>query len=117
MLSVIRFSGRLGRKENVLNITSSRWLSLRLEFIGNCLILFAALFAVISRDKISGGFVGLSVSYAMQVIRRYFSIPRDYGKTALATTDTIFAMYSNGEYKHPILLAFLHENNVLLMRL
>lgn len=44
-----------------------RWLSLRLEFIGNCLIFFAALFGVISRGKISGGLVGLSVTYALQV--------------------------------------------------
>lgn len=44
-----------------------RWLSLRLEFIGNCLIFFAALFGVISRDKIGGGLVGLSVTYALQV--------------------------------------------------
>ena len=53
-------------------IVSFRWLSLRLEFIGNCLIFFAALFAVISRDSIGGGLVGLSVTYVLQVNLPYF---------------------------------------------
>ena len=44
-----------------------RWLQLRLEFIGSCVILFAALFAVISRDKIDSGMAGLSMVYALQV--------------------------------------------------
>lgn len=44
-----------------------RWLQLRLEFIGSCVILFAALFAVISRDKIDSGMAGLSIVYALQV--------------------------------------------------
>ncbi|KAL5019773.1 hypothetical protein ScPMuIL_002665 [Solemya velum] len=46
-------------------IASNRWLGFRLEFIGNFIVLAAALFAVIS--DVSGGMVGLSVSYALQV--------------------------------------------------
>lgn len=49
------------------SICSNRWLALRLEFLGNCIIFFAALFAVIQRGSINGGVVGLSLSYAMSV--------------------------------------------------
>ncbi|GMR37869.1 hypothetical protein PMAYCL1PPCAC_08064, partial [Pristionchus mayeri] len=53
-----------------LNVVSNRWLSVRLEFIGNCVIFFAALFAAFSKEfdwGISAGLVGVSVSYALNI--------------------------------------------------
>ncbi|XP_030839751.1 ATP-binding cassette, sub-family C (CFTR/MRP), member 1 isoform X4 [Strongylocentrotus purpuratus] len=49
------------------NIISNRWLALRLECVGNCIVFFAALFAVIGRSNLSSGIVGLSISYALQI--------------------------------------------------
>lgn len=48
-------------------ICANRWLALRLEFVGNCIIFFAALFCVLDRKHIPAGIVGLSLSYAMSV--------------------------------------------------
>lgn len=51
-----------------------RWLAVRLEFVGNLVIFFAATFAAIQRNHrdelglhISPGLVGLSISYALSV--------------------------------------------------
>uniref|UniRef100_A0A8C3LXD3 Canalicular multispecific organic anion transporter 2 n=1 Tax=Chrysolophus pictus TaxID=9089 RepID=A0A8C3LXD3_CHRPC len=49
------------------SIMSNRWLGIRVEFVGNCIVLFAALFAVIGKSSLNAGLVGLSVSYALQV--------------------------------------------------
>lgn len=44
-----------------------RWLAIRLEFIGNSVVFFACLFAVLGRDTLTGGIVGLSITYALNV--------------------------------------------------
>ena len=51
----------------------SRWLAIRLEFLGNIIILFSVLFAVLQRNyqevfgRIDPGLAGLSITYALQV--------------------------------------------------
>ncbi|XP_026281245.2 multidrug resistance-associated protein 1 isoform X2 [Frankliniella occidentalis] len=51
------------------SIIANRWLAVRLEMVGNFIIFFAALFAVISKDSSPdmAGLVGLSISYALQI--------------------------------------------------
>jgi ABC-type multidrug transport system fused ATPase/permease subunit len=46
---------------------SNRWLAIRLEFIANILTLCTALFAVLMRDRLTAGVVGLTITYAMQI--------------------------------------------------
>lgn len=47
--------------------TSNRWLAIRLEFIGTIVVFLSSLFAVFSRGALSGGLVGMSISYALQM--------------------------------------------------
>ena len=49
---------------------SQRWIGVWLESLGAFIVFFAALFSVIGRDNLSGGDVGVSVSYALQVNRQ-----------------------------------------------
>lgn len=50
-----------------------RWLAIRLEFVGNVIVSFAALCAVIARQNLSPGIMGLSISYALQVKKKNMS--------------------------------------------
>ncbi|XP_013102325.2 multidrug resistance-associated protein 1 isoform X3 [Stomoxys calcitrans] len=48
------------------SLIANRWLAIRLEMVGNLIILFASLFAVLG-GQTNPGLVGLSISYALQV--------------------------------------------------
>uniref|UniRef100_A0A8C9FBP1 Canalicular multispecific organic anion transporter 1 n=1 Tax=Pavo cristatus TaxID=9049 RepID=A0A8C9FBP1_PAVCR len=48
-------------------IVSNRWLAIRLEFVGSLVVFFSALLAVISKNSLGGGIVGLSISSALNV--------------------------------------------------
>lgn len=45
----------------------NRWLAVRLEFLGNLMVFFAALFAVFAGSQVDSAVVGLSISYALNV--------------------------------------------------
>jgi ABC-type multidrug transport system fused ATPase/permease subunit len=49
------------------NTVSNRWLALRLEIIGSLITIFAALFAIFSRDTLTAGLAGLSISTSLNV--------------------------------------------------
>ncbi|XP_061222661.1 multidrug resistance-associated protein 1-like isoform X2 [Neopsephotus bourkii] len=51
------------------SIISNRWLSVRLEFLGNLMVFFAALFVVLAGNTMSSSTVGLSISYALNIIQ------------------------------------------------
>ena len=46
-------------------VVSGSWLFLRLEGLANLLIFFASLLAVVNRETINPGLVGLSLTYAL----------------------------------------------------
>ncbi|CAG2117206.1 unnamed protein product [Medioppia subpectinata] len=49
------------------NAMSNCWLSIRLEFLANLIIFFAAFLAVLSKDTLNGAQIGLSISYALNM--------------------------------------------------
>ncbi|PAV78537.1 hypothetical protein WR25_09567 [Diploscapter pachys] len=51
------------------SMQSSRWLAIRLELLGNIVILSAALLAILAKDwdSMSAGVIGLSISYSLNI--------------------------------------------------
>jgi len=50
-----------------LSVSANRWLAVRLEFIGNFLVFFAALFITLNKDNIDPSLSGLALSYALGI--------------------------------------------------
>jgi len=74
----------------------------RLEMVGNFIIFFAALFAVMGRESISAGLVGLSISYALQVIIN------------VSHVECHLSFQSNFSIFHILLLSLDHSNSELV---
>ncbi len=55
------------QKANYPSVVANRWLAVRLEMVGNLIIFLSALFAVLGRESVTPGLVGLSISYALSV--------------------------------------------------
>lgn len=49
------------------SLAASRWLSVRLEFLGYVIVFLASLLAALARDVLTPGLAGLSISYALTV--------------------------------------------------
>ncbi|KAG0212130.1 Multidrug resistance-associated protein 1, partial [Mortierella sp. NVP41] len=56
----------------------SRWLQIRLETLGACIVLAAAIFAVLQRRSLDTGMVGLALSYALTVTADITMVVRSY---------------------------------------
>ncbi|XP_063171212.1 ATP-binding cassette sub-family C member 6 isoform X2 [Candoia aspera] len=48
-------------------VAADRWLATNIEFLGNTIVLFAALLAVVHKPHLSPGMVGFSISCALQI--------------------------------------------------
>eukprot|EP01087_Luapelamoeba_hula_P012571 TRINITY_DN3508_c0_g1_i1.p1 TRINITY_DN3508_c0_g1~~TRINITY_DN3508_c0_g1_i1.p1 ORF type:complete len:1538 (+),score=302.45 TRINITY_DN3508_c0_g1_i1:61-4674(+) len=57
----------LNQRAYFASVVSNRWLGVRIEFIGTCVVTLAALFAVMERENIDPGMAGLSLTYALNV--------------------------------------------------
>lgn len=80
-----RFIGEAALKADTLarvyypSFIVNRWMALRLELLGNVLVLFAAAFALTARQRglLEPGFVGLILSYSLGMIRSLNDLVRE----------------------------------------
>uniref|UniRef100_A0AAZ3S2E9 ABC-type glutathione-S-conjugate transporter n=1 Tax=Oncorhynchus tshawytscha TaxID=74940 RepID=A0AAZ3S2E9_ONCTS len=66
---ILQANGRIDHNQTAYfpRFVATRWLAVNLEFLGNLLVLAAATLAVMGRDTLSPGIVGLAVSHSLQV--------------------------------------------------
>ncbi|NXS12095.1 MRP1 protein, partial [Neodrepanis coruscans] len=93
---------------------ADRWLATNLEFLGNGIVLFAALFAAMGRTHLSPGTAGFSISYALQItgvlnwmVRSWTEIEnnivsvervREYLKTPKEVTNPLLTLLAGAFY-------------------
>uniref|UniRef100_A0A8C7RI32 ABC-type glutathione-S-conjugate transporter n=1 Tax=Oncorhynchus mykiss TaxID=8022 RepID=A0A8C7RI32_ONCMY len=65
----LQANGRIDHNQTAYfpRFVATRWLAVNLEFLGNLLVLAAATLALMGRDTLSPGIVGLAVSHSLQV--------------------------------------------------
>ncbi|XP_051906935.1 multidrug resistance-associated protein 1-like [Hippocampus zosterae] len=89
---------------------ATRWLAVNLEFLGNLLVLAAAILSVRSRDELSPGVVGLALSHSLQVTGILSWIVRSWTDVE----NNIVSVERVQEYANtPKEAAWLTENNHL----
>uniref|UniRef100_A0AAF5CVD0 Uncharacterized protein n=1 Tax=Strongyloides stercoralis TaxID=6248 RepID=A0AAF5CVD0_STRER len=57
-------------KIKYLTLCANRWLAIRLEFIGNCILLFTVIFSTVSKELgwiTSAGLIAVSITYSMNI--------------------------------------------------
>ena len=100
------FSSRLTTNvsnANLFLLTATRWLTIRLEMLGNIITLFAALFAVLGRDTLDPGIVGLSLTYASQITMTLNFLIRQTSQveTSMVSVERIKEYQDNLEQEAP----------------
>ncbi|EEB06300.1 metal resistance protein YCF1 [Schizosaccharomyces japonicus yFS275] len=90
-----------------LFFTSNRWLAVRLEFIGSCVVFSSAFLGVLSalRGHPNAGLVGLSLSYAIQITQNMSFIVRQMVdvETNIVSVERILE-YSNIKSEAPAII-------------
>ncbi|CAM6094780.1 unnamed protein product [Calypogeia fissa] len=79
--------------------SSNRWLSVRLEFMGNLMVFAAAMLAVGKKGTLYAGFAGISIDYAMQITASLNMLVR----TMTDTENQMNAVERMLEYRHRVL--------------
>ena len=67
----------LHQTTNYYAMVANRWLAVRLEFFGNFVVFCATIFAILGKDDLTPGLIGLSVSYAMSVTHLFSCLLRN----------------------------------------
>eukprot|EP00388_Colpodella_angusta_P016658 GDKJ01041259.1.p1 GENE.GDKJ01041259.1~~GDKJ01041259.1.p1 ORF type:complete len:1962 (-),score=460.30 GDKJ01041259.1:397-5697(-) len=81
--------------------TANRWLTVRLEFVGNCTVFMVAMLCILDRDLLGPGLSGLVLTYALTVTESLAWLVR-YGaecEAAMVAVDRLAEYTRTEEYK------------------